>query len=433
METRLLAGLWKVNVTPPLDRPSVGGVDGEVFAGILDHLYANALVLDDGRQEVAIVSVDVIGIPHSVVQDIVAGVEAACGIPASHVTISATHRHKGPPVSEVETDCYTQILKKQIITAVYVARSRKQPVRIGVGRADNRDYVFNRRLRKPDGTIVMNWVESDFTHDCTGDGIVDPEMIVLKIEASDRRPIGFVVNYGNHNNAVPGAMISADIAGYMAQLLRRLYGEDVVTVFLLGACGNVNWLDYRMDVERRHNLTYYQEVATGLTGTLLQILPKMEYPDVAEIESGHETIQISERPFETYDTQEDDTYGVGEGRRMFFDRMHMRAKQESEGKPLALHAVDLHALRIGDRIALATFPCELFVEYGLQVKAGSPFKYTLVAELTNGSHGYVPTKEAYAEGGYEVRKPVNRLEKDAGVRMVEVSLRLLKGLGRGTV
>jgi len=209
-----------------------------------------------------------------------------------------------------------------------------------------------------------------------------------------------------------------------------LYGEDVVMIFLLGACGNVNWLDYRMDRERRHNMTYYQEIATGLTGTLLQILPKMEYPAVAEVESLHEALPISERPFEAYDTQEDDTYGMGPDRQAFFERMHGKARRESEGKPLALCDVDLHALRIGDSIALATFPCELFVEYGLQVKAGSPFKYTLVAELTNGSHGYVPTPAAYAEGGYEVRKPANHLEKDAGTRMTEVNLRLLRELAR---
>ena len=430
METRLLAGLWKVDVTPPLDRPLVGGVDDEAFAGILDNLYANALVLDDGNKEVAIVSVDIIGIPHEVMKDIVAGIEATCGIPASQVTISATHTHKGPPLSKDQADCYTETFKKQVVTAVYMARSKKQPVRIGVGRAENRDYVFNRRLKKPDGSIVMNWVESDFTRDCSGDGPVDPEMIVLKIEAADRQPIGFVVNYANHNNALPGALISADIAGYMGRMLRKLYGEDVVMVFLLGACGNVNWLDYRMEREKRRNFTYYQEIATGLLGTVLEIIPKMEYPNIAEVESLHETIQISERPFEEYDTKEDDTYGVGKDRRPFFDRMHGQAKRESEGKPLALCDVDLHALRIGDSIALATFPCELFVEYGLEVKARSPFKYTLIAELTNGEVGYVPTLKAYEEGGYEVRKPANCLEKDAGTRMTKVHLRLLEELAR---
>ncbi len=53
METGLLAGLWKVDVTPPLDRPLVGGVDDEPFAGSLDNLYANALVLDDGTLHTA--------------------------------------------------------------------------------------------------------------------------------------------------------------------------------------------------------------------------------------------------------------------------------------------------------------------------------------------------------------------------------------------
>jgi hypothetical protein len=52
----------------------------------------------------------------------------------------------------------------------------------------------------------------------------------------------------------------------------------------------------------------------------------------------------------------------------------------------------------------------------------------MVAELTNGSYGYVPTQYAYEEGGYEVRKPASRMEKDAGYRIVECSLELLKEL-----
>ena len=45
----------------------------------------------------------------------------------------------------------------------------------------------------------------------------------------------------------------------------------------------------------------------------------------------------------------------------------------------------------------------MFVEYGLQIKAGSPFAQTMVVELADDFLGYCPTDAALQEGGYETR------------------------------
>ena len=58
-------------------------------------------------------------------------------------------------------------------------------------------------------------------------------------------------------------------------------------------------------------------------------------------------------------------------------------------------------LRIGDA-AIIPFPGELFAEIGLRLKQYSPFRHTLVASTTNGSLGYLVTREARARGGFEV-------------------------------
>lgn len=49
-----------------------------------------------------------------------------------------------------------------------------------------------------------------------------------------------------------------------------------------------------------------------------------------------------------------------------------------------------------------SLPGEIFVEIGLAIKKASPFYYTFIAELANGSIGYIPNREAYAQGNYEV-------------------------------
>jgi neutral ceramidase len=68
-------------------------------------------------------------------------------------------------------------------------------------------------------------------------------------------------------------------------------------------------------------------------------------------------------------------------------------------------------------------PGEIFVELGLALKKASPFKHTLIAELANGSVGYVPNREAYPQGNYEIVSA--RCEAGSGEKLVEVALKLL--------
>ena len=58
-------------------------------------------------------------------------------------------------------------------------------------------------------------------------------------------------------------------------------------------------------------------------------------------------------------------------------------------------------IRIGDDFAIVTNPDELFCEIGMAIKKRSPFRHTMVAEQTNGAHGYVPTSKAFEGGSYE--------------------------------
>jgi hypothetical protein len=71
------------------------------------------------------------------------------------------------------------------------------------------------------------------------------------------------------------------------------------------------------------------------------------------------------------------------------------------GVPLPSIPAELHAIRFG-AAALVTSPGEIFNEIGVAIRQASTIPNTIFAGYTNGSIGYVPVPEAYAEGGYEV-------------------------------
>jgi hypothetical protein len=62
--------------------------------------------------------------------------------------------------------------------------------------------------------------------------------------------------------------------------------------------------------------------------------------------------------------------------------------------------IELQGFRLGDA-AFVAIPGEVFVEIGLAIKRQLPH-LTFVVGIANGYIGYVPTREAYATGGYEV-------------------------------
>jgi hypothetical protein len=94
-----------------------------------------------------------------------------------------------------------------------------------------------------------------------------------------------------------------------------------------------------------------------------------------------------------------------------------------EGKPLQ---AEVQVIALGDQLAWVALPGEIFVELGMAIKQASPFPCTIVAELANGSVGYVPNRKAYPEGAYEVVSA--RCAAGSGEMLVDAALRMLKEL-----
>jgi neutral ceramidase len=85
---------------------------------------------------------------------------------------------------------------------------------------------------------------------------------------------------------------------------------------------------------------------------------------------------------------------------------------------------EVQVIAVSDELAVVALPGEMFVELGLAIKRASPFKHTFIAELANGSIGYIPNRPAYAEGNYEVVSA--RCGAGSGEMLVDAAVKLLK-------
>ena len=92
--------------------------------------------------------------------------------------------------------------------------------------------------------------------------------------------------------------------------------------------------------------------------------------------------------------------------------------------------MELHAVRIGD-LAFATNRFELFLDFGIRIKARSPAKQTFIIQLTadnNGVGTYLPTERAIAGKGYGGGVYDNEVGPEGGQMIVEETIKLLKEL-----
>jgi hypothetical protein len=252
------------------------------------------------------------------------------------------------------------------------------------------------------------------------------------------QPVAVLVNYACHGVSLgsPMRLLSADFMGVMRRVVEGLVGG--AALYVQGACGNINpaLMGPDWDHPRRLGNALGAEAArVALLAQPLASLPlrvTREHLDLPAlmpetVEEGRARVTALEAEQERLDA---DNVPPGAGSRSWNTRRLERARQGlaalERGAVLPPVAAEIGALRIGDA-ALVTNPSELFCEIGLAIKRDSPFPWTAVAGYTDGSAGYIPTRAAYPEGGYEVESAC-RVNPEAGELVEATSLRLLRAL-----
>ena len=474
----LKVGISEVDITPAPGLPRAGMPYPQKGQGTAWPLMGRVFLFDDGAQQAAIVTLDLLGLTAQTVAEFRQAMSPGTGLAPQEVMIACTHTHWAPHTAAImDEDAdfdYLDFVRARLVEGFARAWAHRRPARLKVGQIDAPGWAFNRRPiyrtahGEQVGTQGPHWVP-EFVR---MEGPDDPQLRVLLVEGENSACLGGLVNFTCHTTVGPDdPLYSADYPGPLTERLAQRLGG--IFGFLQGCAGNI----WQMNMSQKRE-PIYQENGTAHTRKMGEALatkaeealasarivsgdrvrlarrilrlpqrrPTQEQVALAKwfLEKRPADINLQEYMYKMYGhdfTFYTDWGNLGksevQGSLLWQEDWFARGTlglwewQRRAGGRELVEEVEVQALALGD-VAFVGYPAEYFVEYGLQTKALSPFPDTFVSELTNGWHGYVPTQQAFRHGGYETRLgDASRLIPEAGDRLCEAGLDLLGELWKG--
>lgn len=425
-------GAARVDITPKDGTPLGGFYKFRGSEGVLDPLYAKTLVFEKDGVHAAIVVLDLSGTVRPLVAEMRKAIQEQCGIEGDHVMISGTHTHSGPQqprgslmddITKVNSPpgvAYISTLPGLVAQSVKEAKEKLTAAKASVAVGKEEGISFNRRVLR-EGVKEAIWQPQKINPATDKPaGPIDPDVGVVMFE-SEGKPTASLLNFAMHPTSVgAGTKISADYPGVFTKLVSERHGPGMISMFANGCCGNINHGDY-INGKRRSTLELGTALADATDAAWSKLQPTAAY--APRVRSEQVTLQRRSFTPEQIAKAKDMAANMltkNYGTVPMAETVCILETVEKQNVPLL---AEVQVIALSDELAIVALPGEIFVELGLALKKASPFKTTLIAELANGSIGYVPNREAYPQGNYEVVSARN--EVGSGEKLVEVALRLL--------
>ncbi|MFO0905568.1 MAG: LamG-like jellyroll fold domain-containing protein [Pirellulales bacterium] len=421
----LKAGAAIVDVTPTQFPVLVnGGMLSNKATKVKTPLHARALVLDDGRERIAIVVVDSCMIDRTLCDDIKQLAAANTRLKPDRILISATHTHTAAAsMGCLGTDAdpqYVPFVRIKVADAIAAAEKNLAPAEVGWGSADAAEYTALRQwVRRPDRlekdpfgnfSVRANMHAGRVWDDVTGEaGPEDPELSMIAFRASSGRPIAVLANFSMHYFS--DSPISADYFGLFCDGFQNAVAAEAKTgvagsndppfvgILSHGCSGDIWRRDYTKPIPKPEDDHTIDSYTQGLLKIALDAYRKIEYRADADLAMSEARLTI---PYRTPDLQRLEwaqRIVAAMGDRLPKDTTEVYAREQILLHERQKTEVVVQGLRIGD-FGIATTPCETYAITGLKIKAQSPLAKTMVIELANGGDGYIPPAEHHPLGGY---------------------------------
>jgi len=390
----LKAGVGRSKITPKIGAELIGYVN-RPSTGVHDDIHVRALVLDDGKTALALVSVELLWLQDSLIADIREAVAESCDLKPEQIFIWTTHTHSGP--APHHADDWTTPLHELIADAVVEAYEARQPAKLGVGFGQLYGYSINRRwLNRP----------------------IDPSVAVIRVDSADGKRLAVVGNYACHAVVMgyDSLLISGDWPGYSSRHLETFLGNGAVALFGQGGAGDINPLTETL----RQQLNAGHPVEA--IGELSQYYGAKDARDAYNIgDRGGGKFLECESLALAYNAE---VLRVWRGikpvadvplwtKQLHIDGAVSADEPQARGMTDAHHSMlpigkaakmEIMLVGIGEAL-LCSQPGEVFSESSVEYRKVCQrmgVGYPILISYANGGYAYLPPANAFLEGGYEV-------------------------------
>ena len=425
--SKFKAGFYECDITPPLGCFVPGNYNNRRAVEVYDRLYAKAFVIESDGNCIAFLSVDTCSVPEDMHSVVTERITAYTGIPAENVCISSNHTHTGAPVSDAvqvngyHDSEYLSVFFRLAADAVILAYNRLDEADISFAASEAKGISFNRSFILKDGSYISLPRKTDLENIAEPLADIDTTVSVLFAERDGKR-IGALINYALHQDTVhpdrPG--YSGDYSSELSKLLKKEYGDDFVSVFNLGTCGDINHVDIN-NYDAHREFFNHRPIGKVLADAVITA-DNNKTPVCGSVGAVKEFVALTKRKISFDD--------FGELSKKYFDEGHLYKVEN-----LAVYYrnvtsdtddVYVQALRVGD-VAIYALPGEIFVDFGFEIKKRSQSEKCIVIENCNSYLGYIPTEKAFEPNSnvYEIATCKNSCHMpDSGSKLVNKALEL---------
>lgn len=411
---------FRVDVTPPLGSPLCCSAGVKPAEKIVDPLSARGIILLGPAKPIVLAAVDWEGIANEGWDEWRKAIATAAGTDSDHVSVHTLHQHDAPgydPSAErilrqhdlaakLYDPDFMQSVIARVTAAVREALGKSQTVtHVGLGRAKVIDVASNRRVLGSDGKVKYVRYSANRIPEARDapEGVVDPYVRVVSFW-NENRPLVSMTYYATHPQSYYGqGGVSADFVG-MARSMREAE-LPIAHIHFNGAGGNVAAGKYndgspqmRPILARRladgMKAAWESMVKTPIRASDVNWRSVTVALPIAEAlrDQGHLTALIE-------DPKRPDRVRLTAGRDLAFARLR------AANRKIPLFLLTLGPARI------IHMPGELFIEYQLAAQERMPDNFVAMAAYGDYGPGYIGTRIAYSQGGYETG-PVSRTSPD---------------------
>ena len=387
----LVAGAAETIITPDAEGTFLIG-PMQPSAGVNDALWARALVLSDGVNQIALLTLDYLGFDFAYNDILIQAASGSSGIPTENIMINCSHTHSAPitmpwgPWDREKDKPFHSFLPEKIAEITKQASLCLEPVRLRY-RREATQIGFNRRFfdgrsismaPNPSGTILP-WVD------------------VLSVERLEGKPVAVLFSHAAHPVIIHGAstLISADYPGFAVETLIREQGREIVYMFAQGCSADINGFPLRGGIAAASSAG--RDLGLAVCRALKAMVEEVSVENI-QVRSMELELPLQDPPSVEV-CQKMLAQAKDADRRRAFSELLITSRSTQ----LPSVRFPIRAFGIGN-LCILGLAHEIFAEYHHYINEVSPFLDNMVLAYTNGVECYVGTEKDYdlgEHGGYE--------------------------------